>query len=135
MNFSDKIKKIRKENSLTQEELAKKLNVSRQAIAKWESNKGLPDIANLVTISSLFDISLDELIVDDVKIKNKIISDSSSKKWHLLVIIYLIAIIGYIFYFHFVYSIFMIGFLIATIFMLVFELIIFVKEKIWKNDN
>ena len=135
MNFSEKIKAIRKKQNLTQEQFAEKIFVSRNAVAKWESNRGYPDIQNLITISELFGISLDDLIKNDKKLKNKIILDSASKKWHILVIIYLIAIIIYIGYFHFAHKILMIGFLIATLFMLGFELRIFIKEKIWKSKS
>ncbi len=135
MNFSEKIKEIRKKQNLTQEQFAERIFVSRNAVAKWESNRGYPDIQNLITISELFGISLDDLIKNDKKLKNKIILDSASKKWHILVIIYLIATIIYIGYFHFAHKILMIGFLIATLFMLGFELRIFIKEKIWKNRS
>lgn len=133
MNFNEKIKEIRKNQNLTQEQFADKVFVSRNAVAKWESNRGYPDIQNLITISEVFGISLDDLMKSDKKLKKKIISDSTSKKWHLLVIFYLIAIIIYIGYFHFIHKILMIGFLVATLFMLGFELNIFIKEKIWKN--
>lgn len=135
MNFSEKIKEIRKRQNLTQEEFAEKIFVSRNAVAKWESNRGYPDIQNLITISDTFGISLDDLVKDDQKLKNNIVLDSTSKKWHILVIVYLIAIIIYIGYFHFVHKILMIGFLVATLFMLGFELNIFIKEKICRNKS
>ena len=47
MLFNEKLKLLRKENNLTQEDLSEKLNVSRQAITKWESGDGIPDIDNL----------------------------------------------------------------------------------------
>ena len=65
MLFNEKLKKIRKENELTQEELAEKLNVSRQAITKWESGDGTPDIENLKQISILFNTTIDELIKEE----------------------------------------------------------------------
>ena len=135
MKFSEKIKEIRKMQNLTQEQFAEKIFISRNAVAKWESDRGYPDIQNLITISEVFEISLDDLIKNDKKLKTKIILDSASKKWLILVIIYLIAIISYIGYFHFAHKILMIGFLIATLFMLGFELRIFIKEKIWKNKS
>ena len=52
-------------------QLAERINVSRQAITKWETNKGIPDIANLIAISDEFGLSLDELIKDDVAVKRK----------------------------------------------------------------
>ena len=72
MLFSEKLKMLRKENSLTQEELADKLNVSRQAITKWESGDGIPDIENLKQISILFNTTIDELVKEekDISINN-----------------------------------------------------------------
>ena len=116
-------------------ELAEKLNVSRQAITKWETDKGIPDVANLIAISDEFGLSLDELIKGDVAVKKKIIADSSAKKWHILVIVYLLAIVAYIAYFAVCHRILMIGFLIATLFMLFFELRIFIKEKIYRQNR
>ena len=68
MLFSEKLKMLRKESKLTQEELAEKLNVSRQAITKWESNEGLPDIENLKQISIMFNTTIDELVKEDKNI-------------------------------------------------------------------
>ena len=132
MNFSEKIREIRKSKNLTQEQFAEKIFVSRNAVAKWETNRGYPDIQNLITISEKFNISLDELVKEDSKIKNKIISDSLYKRWNYLVILYLLAIIIYILFFIFIHKIFMIGFLIATIFMLGIEIYIFIKERFKK---
>lgn len=60
MDFGSQIKEIRERESLTQEQLAIKLNVSRQAISNWENNKNLPDIGMLILISDVFHVSLDE---------------------------------------------------------------------------
>lgn len=125
MNLGEKIKECRKQAGFSQEQLAERLNVSRQAITKWETNKGIPNIANLIAISDEFGLSLDELIKDDVAVKKKIITDSSAKKWHILMIVYLVAIVAYIVYFVICHKILMIGFLVATLFMLFFELRIF----------
>ena len=65
MNFSQKLKFIRKQFKFTQEQLAEKLGVSRQAITKWETDGGLPDIENLIAVAALFSISLDELLSDE----------------------------------------------------------------------
>ena len=70
MLLNDKLRNLRKINSLTQEELAEKLNVSRQAITKWESGEGDPDVENLKQISLLFNVTVDELIKDDKDVKN-----------------------------------------------------------------
>lgn len=65
------IKKLRKNNNLTQDELAKKLGVTYQAVSKWENGKSIPDIAILKTISTLFEVNIDELLEGSVKNKKK----------------------------------------------------------------
>lgn len=135
MSLGEKIREQRKKAGLSQEQLAEKLNVFRQAITKWETGKGIPDVANLIAISDEFGLSLDELIKGDAVVKNKIIADSSAKKWHILVILYLVAIVAYIVCFAVWQKLFMIGFLIATLFMLFFELKIFIKEKIYRQSK
>ena len=65
MKFSDKLQKIRKENNITQEGLADKLNVSRQAVSKWESGTAYPDTEKLIQISKIFNIKIDDLINDN----------------------------------------------------------------------
>lgn len=66
MNFSDKLKEIRKNEGLSQEQLAEKIGVSRQAITKWETGKGLPDVENMVIIAEIFKTTIDELLRDSV---------------------------------------------------------------------
>lgn len=71
MTFGKKIREARKQNGLSQEELAKKLCVSRPAITKWESDRGMPDIENLKLISKLLDVSIDYLVADsDIAVSN-----------------------------------------------------------------
>lgn len=70
MEFGEKLKYLRKQNGISQEELANKLNVSRQAISKWETGT-LPDIENVKKISLFFDCSLEYLINDEVEDKNE----------------------------------------------------------------
>ena len=62
MIFSEKLQLIRKNKGLTQEELAEKLDISRQAVAKWESGQAYPDISNLIQISNLFNVTVDYLV-------------------------------------------------------------------------
>ena len=62
MTLGEKLKTARKSAGLTQEQLADKLSVSRQAITKWESDKGMPDIDNLKHLSKLLGVSLDYLL-------------------------------------------------------------------------
>lgn len=76
MKLSEKLQKIRKENNITQEGLADKLNVSRQAVSKWESGSAYPDTEKLIQISKIFNVSLDELINDNIDRNN----NNSSQK-------------------------------------------------------
>lgn len=62
MEFHEKLQQLRKQKNLTQEELAELLFVSRTAISKWESGRGLPNIDSLKAISKVFSISIDELL-------------------------------------------------------------------------
>lgn len=66
MNFSEKLKEIRKKEGISQEQLAEKIGVSRQAITKWETGKGLPDVENMVIIAEIFKTTIDELLMDSV---------------------------------------------------------------------
>ena len=62
MNFNEKLFELRKQNGLSQEELSYKLNVARQTISKWEVGTTAPDMDNLIKISKIFEISIDELV-------------------------------------------------------------------------
>lgn len=64
MDFGQKIQNLRKEKGLSQEALASQLNVSRQAVSKWETGEGYPEIDKLLLISELFGVSLDYLMKD-----------------------------------------------------------------------
>ncbi|HHX59429.1 MAG TPA: helix-turn-helix transcriptional regulator [Epulopiscium sp.] len=65
--ISKKIKILRKEAKMSQEFLADQLNVSRQAVTKWETGVGTPDVGNLMAIAKLFQISVDELLGSDYR--------------------------------------------------------------------
>ena len=65
MTFGVKLKKLRIDNNLTQDELAKKIYVTRTAISKWESDRGYPNIDSLKAISKFFSVSIDDLLSSD----------------------------------------------------------------------
>ena len=65
MNTNEKLKEIRKISGMTQEELADKLNVSRQTISKWEKGLSTPDLEMAIQFCDLFQISLDELLKEE----------------------------------------------------------------------
>lgn len=65
MVFGEKLKALRKKSGMSQEKLAEKLSVSRQAVTKLEISAGTPDVENMVAISDLFDVSVDELLSNE----------------------------------------------------------------------
>lgn len=67
IDIGSKIKTLRLSKSMTQEQLAKALHVSAQAVSKWENGKSYPDIHSLLLLSALFDVSLDQLIKGDLE--------------------------------------------------------------------
>ena len=66
-NFSDNIKKIRKEHNLSQEQLAEELGVSRQAISKWESGAAYPEMDKIISICKKYNCNIDDLLHSDIK--------------------------------------------------------------------
>ena len=64
MEFNNKLYELRKQKGFSQEELANRLNVSRQTVSKWEVGDSTPDMEKLVAMSDLFGISLDELVLN-----------------------------------------------------------------------
>lgn len=67
MNIGQKLKNTRLTAGLTQESVAEKIGVSRQTISNWENDKSYPDIVNVIALSNLYSISLDELLKEDLK--------------------------------------------------------------------
>ena len=74
MNLGSQIKKYRSELSISQDELAEKLFVSRQSVSNWENDKTYPDIKSLLLLSEVFQVSLDQLVKGDLEIMKKEIS-------------------------------------------------------------
>lgn len=75
MKLSEKLKKYRKTFNLSQEQLAEKLNVSRQVVTKWESENGIPEIGNLKALADLFNVSVDFLLDDEKTVEYPIIKE------------------------------------------------------------
>lgn len=96
MEFNNKLYELRKQKGFSQEELANRLNVSRQTVSKWEVGDSTPDMEKLIAISDLFGISLDELVLDKAPepapapqsakselytdIKEKVLTEANGKK-------------------------------------------------------
>ena len=62
MKFSEKLFELRRQKGMSQEDLADKLNVSRQTISKWETGSTTPEMEKLIEMSKLFEITIDELV-------------------------------------------------------------------------
>lgn len=86
MNLGHQIKYFRRRDQLSQEDLANKLYVSRQTISNWENDKSYPDVHNLLMLSSLFDVSLDDLVKGDVEIMEQKLRKARFNLWtHLMI--------------------------------------------------
>lgn len=90
MELSAQIRKYRTNMNLSQEELAEKIYVTRQTISNWETGKNYPDIHSLLLLSSLFHVSLDQLIKGDLKIMKEEIKKEEIEKLHFYGTIYTI---------------------------------------------
>jgi transcriptional regulator with XRE-family HTH domain len=87
MTLSERIKEHRKKSGLSQEQIADKLGISRQAVAKWESEQSVPSMGNLIALAEIFDISLDELTNttnDSSQEANNLTPKTTTKKSPLL---------------------------------------------------
>lgn len=76
MTLGEKIKEARKQCGLSQEQLAEKMTVSRSAIAKWETDKGIPDIENLKALARLLNVSVDYLLDDGGAVDVQVIREA-----------------------------------------------------------
>lgn len=100
MEISTQIKKYRNTMELSQEELAEKIYVTRQTISNWENGKSYPDIHSLLLLSSLFNVSLDQLIKGDIEIMKKEINKEEVAKFNniskLFTVLFVASIIAFI---------------------------------------
>lgn len=90
IDIGSKIKTLRLSKSMTQEQLAKALHVSAQAVSKWENGKSYPDIHSLLLLSALFDVSLDQLIKGDLETMKQEVNAADVRAMNRDAIIYTI---------------------------------------------
>ncbi|HDR4465083.1 TPA: helix-turn-helix domain-containing protein [Bacillus cereus] len=86
MNIGRQIQYFRKRDNMSQEKLAEKIHVSRQSISNWENERNYPDIHNLLMMSILFNVSLDDLVKGDVKIMKEELQKSTFFKWSYIML-------------------------------------------------
>ena len=85
MEFNNRLYQLRKQRGFSQEELASRLNVSRQTVSKWEVGDSTPDMEKLMAMSELFDVSLDQLVLvkeapkTDAPAKSELVTAISEK--------------------------------------------------------
>ena len=123
MNLGNKITELRKKNSLSQEDVAEKVGVTRQTISKWELEETTPDIKQAKELSKIFNVSLDELTDNDVK--NILVDKVSNTERLAGMIIKILKGIG----------IFFIVIIVFYIFLIIIGLIAFNKVKTETNQN
>ncbi len=93
MEVGAQIKKYRSNMGISQEELAEKVYVSRQTVSNWETGKNYPDIHSVLLLSSVFNVSLDQLIKGDVEIMKNEIKETEIKKLNKIGGIYAVFLI------------------------------------------
>lgn len=93
MDIGLQIKKFREQHKISQEELALKIFVSRQTVSNWETNKSCPDIKSLITLSNIFNVSLDDFIKEDIKEMREIVEKATIKKFNLMGFVYLVELL------------------------------------------
>ena len=76
MTLGEKIREARRKCGFSQEQLAEKLSVSRSAVAKWETDKGLPDVGNLKTLARLLHVSVDQLLDEGQSATDSVIREN-----------------------------------------------------------
>ena len=87
MEIEKKLKDVRMQAGLTQEQVAEKIMVSRQTVSNWENGKSLPDIVSIMNLSDLYQISIDELLKGDKRMKEKMEKDANIAKANKRVIL------------------------------------------------
>lgn len=131
MKLPAQIKKYRKQCGLSQEELANKIYVSRQTISNWENNRSYPDIENLLILSGVFEVSLDNLVKGDLDDMKRELSKYSMNLWTKVMLIFLL--LGVIVGIPITYVLGRTGLVIALVLLIIGELAAFKVERIKKR--
>ena len=136
MEIGSQIKKLRNAQGLSQEELAEKIYVTRQTISNWENEKSYPDIHSLLALSSIFEISLDQLIKGDIEIMKQEISKEEVRRFNrmgkLFAVLFFASIIIFV---PLVVFLKIPGIIIWAIFYMVTLVVAFRVEKLKKSND
>lgn len=96
MNLGSRIKTEREKLNLSQDDLAKKMNLSRQAISKWETGSSYPDIGKILKLSEIFNLSLDELVKGDKSFQENLIKEGKRNMSGLAILGFVLIALGII---------------------------------------
>ena len=136
MELGSQIKKYRAQLQLSQEELAEKVYVTRQTISNWETGKSYPDIHSLLLLSTLYNVSLDQLIKGDVEAMKEEIKVAEQRKFDhygkIYSILFITMIISFVPLFHFLENT---GLIIWCVLAIVTFAYAFKVERIKKDNN
>lgn len=147
MPFEENLRNLRKNANMTQAELAEKLNVSRQAVSKWEKAVSIPDIENMLLLSKVFNVSVDELVDNKQKTisedrsedSNANIQSTKKNRWInagvILVLIVLLLIVGQVFDISFSIFIYIMWGVIITLLYVVGKLIVSSVSKFSRKER
>jgi transcriptional regulator with XRE-family HTH domain len=136
LELGSQIKKYRADINLSQEDLAEKIYVTRQTISNWETRKSYPDIHSLLLLSSLYNVSLDQLIKGDIETMKEEIKEVEQNKLNhygnIFTILFISMIISFVPLFHFLK---IIGIIIWSILSIITLIFAFKLERIKKDNN
>lgn len=145
MSFSENLQILRKKNNMSQEQLAEKLEVSRQAVSKWESGSGYPETDKLISICEIFECSIDEILkgkisenTNEDKIKYEKLMNRFSKGMALAVGIILVGVTIFMYFAGFEEKYSTIGLVILLLFVLMavpIFIILGMEQENYKNKN
>lgn len=96
MELGNRIKEEREKLNMSQDELAQRMNISRQAISKWETGISYPDIEKILKLSEIFNLSLDELVKGDKNFQNNLIKEGKTAMSGLTILGYVVIALGII---------------------------------------
>ena len=96
MELGNRIKTEREKFNMSQDDLAKKMDISRQAISKWETGSSYPDIEKILKLSEIFNLSLDELVKGDKSFQKNLIKEGKSNRSGLAILGYVLIALGVI---------------------------------------
>lgn len=94
MDIGLRIRRLREQQNLSQEELALKVFVSRQTISNWETNKSCPDVRSLIILSNIFNVSLDDFLKEELKEMREMAEQETIKKFNAVSVVFAMELIA-----------------------------------------